>query len=83
MLAAGQGQAERALRLAAAYAHLGDPISQPAYALQPADVDRTLAPVRQTLGKTGVVASRPTPPMTLEEAVAYALADVGAATEAT
>jgi hypothetical protein len=83
-LAAGKGDAERALRLAAAGAHVGDPISQPAYAIRLAEVEQALAPARESLGEgSAAMVWAEGQAMTQEVAVAYALADGGAATEAT
>jgi predicted ATPase/transcriptional regulator with XRE-family HTH domain len=83
MVAGARGQAARAVQLAAASTGLSELIAQPAYPIERAEVDRALAPARQTLRETGVLVSLPAQAMTVDEAVAYALADVGAATEAT
>ena len=74
MVAAGLKQVERALRLAAAGAHLSALIAQPAYAIQPADVERALAPTRQALDVSrAAAASAQGQEMTLKEAIAFAL----------
>jgi hypothetical protein len=84
MVAAGQGQATRALRLAAASAGLSDLAMQPVYPIERPDLEHALAPMRQALGeKDAVAAWAEGQAMTLEQAVAYALDDDEAVTAAT
>jgi non-specific serine/threonine protein kinase len=81
MVAAQQEQRTQALRLAGASLSLSDLTMQPAYPIERADVDRTLASVRQALGEERAAAAwAEGQAMTLEEAVAYALTDAEAAT---
>jgi hypothetical protein len=76
MVAAALGQPERAVRLAGASAILSDLTMQPAYPIDRADLSRTLALARQTLGETGAAAaSAEGRAMTLEQAIEYALTD--------
>jgi non-specific serine/threonine protein kinase len=76
MVAAGQEQPARALRLAAASASLSELTMQPAYPIERADVDRALAPARQTLGEAGAATAwAEGQAMIPEQAIAYALED--------
>jgi hypothetical protein len=74
MVAAGQGQATRALRLAAASAGLSDLAMQPVYPIERPELERALTPIRQALGERDATAAwAEGQAMTLEQAVAYAL----------
>jgi len=79
-VAAGQGRLVRAMRLAAASAHLREVNGQVWRPIMQAELDHALAPVRQTLAPSVATAAwAEGQAMTLDEAVAYALADGEAA----
>jgi hypothetical protein len=83
IVAAGQGQAQRAFSLAAAGAHLGTWTIQAAYPIGAVDLDRALTLAREELGEADIAAAvAEGRAMTLEEAVAYALADAETGTRA-
>jgi hypothetical protein len=75
-VAAGQRQPTRAFRLAAASARLRDAARADASPVEQAELDHALALVRPTLSETkAAVAWAEGQAMTLEQAIAYAMAD--------
>jgi hypothetical protein len=77
-VAAGQGQTERPLRLAAAAAHLRDLAGIETAPIEQAELDRALTSLRETLAEDAAsAASAEGEAMTLMQAVAYALKEDG------
>lgn len=79
-LALAQGRAERALKIAAAAAHLRESISAPRHPAEQFRLDQTLLPAWTSLGEAeGKSAWAEGAAMSLENAIQYSLGEAGAA----